>query len=170
MARAIRSCPIREFAGAVPGTSAASKAVILDENAKTSALDVTALKLNGTTLAATAAEIAMAADVSAFAAVYTVTSPAAIPATVRVIELNHITDVIAKTIASLVPYAGQVVFVKDSSASGTAAHTVTVTTGTWNGTNKIITLNAPLEAIAVLVDSAGNGTVLVNIGSVALSG
>jgi hypothetical protein len=119
---------------------------------------------------ATAAEVAMAADVSTFLGTYTATSPAAIPATIRVIELNHASTAIEKTIASMVPYAGQIVCVKDISATGTAAHTVTITTGTWNGTNKVITLNALNECLVVAVDSAGNGTVLVNIGEVALSG
>lgn len=170
MARAITSCPIKQIAGAVPGTSAASKVLILDENAKINALDVTALKINGVALAATSAEVAMAADVSSFLAAYTATSPAAIPATVRIIELNHASTAIDKTIASMVPYAGQIVVVKDTSASGTAAHTVTITTGTWNGSNKILTVNALNECLVVAVDSAGNGTILVNIGSVALSG
>lgn len=119
---------------------------------------------------ATAAEINLVADGSAFTGSYTATSPAAIPATVRCVELNHATVAIEKTISSLVPYAGQIVSVKDTSATGTAAHTVTVTTGTWNGTNKVITLNALNEHILVFVDSAGNGTIIENVGGVALSG
>lgn len=119
---------------------------------------------------ATAAEIADSSDKSVFAAAYTATSPAAIPSTVRVIELNHASTAIEKTIASLVPYANSFVVVKNTSATGTAAHTVTVTTGTWNGSNKVITLNAPGEAIVVFVDSAGNGIVVVNVGAVGLSG
>ena len=119
---------------------------------------------------ATAAEVNLAADASAFIGSYTATSPAAIPATVRVIELNHASTAIEKTIATMVPYAGQVVIVKDTSATGTAAHTVTITTGTWNGTNKIATLNALNECLVVAVDSAGNGTILENVGAVALSG
>ena len=47
---------------------------------------------------------------------------------------------------------------------------MTITTGTWNGTNKIITLNALNEALVVYFDSAGNGSILVNLGAVALSG
>lgn len=116
-----------------------------------------------------AAEMALSTDVSAYAVEYTVTAPAAIPDTVRVIELKHNTTAIEKTIASMVPYAGKFVVVKDTSASGTAAHKVTITTGTWDGTNKVVTLNAPGEFICVFVDSAGNGTVVANVGSVALS-
>ena len=88
---------------------------------------------------------------------------------VTAVELNHATVVVAATIADLKDHQGFLI-VKNTSASGTAAHTVTVTTGTWNGTNKIITLDAPNEAIAFWIDSAGNGTILENVGSVAISG
>ena len=118
-------------------------------------------------LAATATEINRAADVSA--RVQELTATAAVTAGVQSLELNHASTIIAATIASTLNHPGLFV-VKDTSATGTAAHTVTITTGTWSGTNKIITLNALNEAIAVYFDSAGNGTILVNVGSVALSG
>ena len=118
-------------------------------------------------LAATATEINRAADVSA--RVQELTATAAVTAGVQSLELNHASTIIAATIASTLNHPGLFI-VKDTSATGTAAHTVTITTGTWNGTNKIITLNALNEAIAVYFDSAGNGTILVNVGSVALSG
>ena len=118
-------------------------------------------------LLATATEINWAADVSA--RVQELTATAAVTAGVQSLELNHASTIIAATIASTVNHPGLFI-VKDTSATGTAAHTVTITTGTWNGTNKIITLNALNEAIAVYFDSAGNGTILVNVGSVALSG
>lgn len=118
-------------------------------------------------LLATATEINRAADVSA--RVQELTATAAVTAGVQSLELNHDSTIIAATIASTLNHPGLFV-VKDTSATGTAAHTVTITTGTWNGTNKIITLNALNEAIAVYFDSAGNGTILVNVGSVALSG
>ena len=66
-------------------------------------------------------------------------------------------------------YSGQLVTVKNTSASGTTAHTVTLTSGTWDGTNTIVTLNAANEFIAVFFDSAGNGTIIENVGGVALS-
>ncbi len=118
-------------------------------------------------LTATATEINRAADVSA--RVQELTATAAVTAGVQSLELNHASTIIAATIASTLNHPGLFV-VKDTSATGTAAHTVTITTGTWNGTNKIITLNALNEALAVYFDSAGNGTILVNVGSVALSG
>ena len=118
-------------------------------------------------LTATATEINRAADVSA--RVQELTATAAVTAGVQSLELNHASTIIAATIASTLNHPGLFV-VKDTSATGTAAHTVTITTGTWNGTNKIITLNALNEALVVYFDSAGNGTILVNVGSVALSG
>ena len=84
------------------------------------------------------------------------------------IELNHATVVIAATIADAKEHTGLFMEV-NTSASGTAAHTVTLTSGTWNGTNNVVTLNAPKEAIIVWFDSAGNGTIVENVGTVALS-
>ncbi len=98
---------------------------------------------------------------------YTVTAPAAIPAGVNVIELNHATVAIEKTIASLGDHKGLMV-IKNTSASGTAIHKITATTGTWDGTKKVITLDAPKECLVVWIDSAGNGTVLANVGTVGL--
>ena len=43
--------------GITPGTSAAGKAVVLDGSSKISALDITALKINGTSVTASAADI-----------------------------------------------------------------------------------------------------------------
>lgn len=86
-----------------------------------------------------------------------------------IIELNHATVVVAATVADAAVYAGKIVVVKDTSASGTAAHTVTLTGGTWDGTNTIATLNAPGERLVVLFDDTGNGIILENTGAVALS-
>jgi hypothetical protein len=102
------------------------------------------------------------------AAAYTTTTPAAIPAGVNVIELNHATLAIEKTIGSLVDHQGLMV-IKDTSATGTAAHKVTVTTGTLDGSHKVATLDAPNECLVVFIDSAGNGTVVANVGTVGLS-
>jgi hypothetical protein len=96
------------------------------------------------------------------------TASGAVRAGVKSVELNHATVVVAATIASAVAHQGLFVVV-NTSASGTAAHTLTLTAGTFNGTNNVATLNAPLEALAVWFDSAGNGTVIENVGTVALS-
>lgn len=106
-------------------------------------------------------------DVGA-AVVYTETAPAAIPASVNVIELSHATVAIEKTIASLVDHKGLLV-IKNTSASGTAAHKVTVTTGTFNGTHKVATLDAPDEMLVIWIDSAGKGAVILNAGTVGLA-
>lgn len=79
------------------------------------------------------------------------------------------TSAIAVTVDDLSNWAGSVMFIKNTSASGTAAHTLTASAGTWDGTNDVLTLDAPDEFIAVYVDSAGNGTILENVGAVALS-
>lgn len=118
--------------------------------------------LDGATV--TAAELNKAADVSSYTLELTAT--AAIPATARVVELNHASVVIAATYA-VVP--NTVMIIKDTSATGTAAHTVTLTGGTFNGTNTVATLNARDEFLMVHFDSAGRGQVIANVGSVALS-
>ncbi len=92
-------------------------------------------------------------------------SGAVLPNT-RFLELNHASVVIAAT-HTVVP--NTVLYIKDTSASGTAAHTVTLTGGTFNGTNTIATLNARDEMLVVWFDSAGRGQVISNVNSVALS-
>jgi len=120
--------------------------------------------LDGVT--ATAAELNNAADVSA--RVQELTATGAVTAGVQSVELNHATVVAAATIADAVNHQGLFI-VKNTSASGTAAHTLTLTAGTFDGTNNVATLDAPDEALVVYFDSAGNGTVVENVGSVTLS-
>lgn len=87
---------------------------------------------------------------------------------VQSVELNDASVVVAATIADASNHQGLFV-VKDTSPSGTAAHTLTLTAGTFDGTNNVATLNAPNEALVVFFDSAGNGTIVENVGSVGLS-
>lgn len=96
------------------------------------------------------------------------TASGVVNAGVQSVELNHATVVIAATIADSVSHKGLFV-VKDTSASGTAAHTLTLTAGTFNGTNNVATFNAPHDCLVVYFDSAGNGTIVENVGAVALS-
>lgn len=96
------------------------------------------------------------------------TASAAITPGVSSIELNHASVAVVTTIADTKAHQGLFV-IKDTSASGTAAHTVTCTVGTLNGTNNVATLNAPDECLVVWFDSAGNGTIVENVGTVALS-
>lgn len=100
--------------------------------------------------------------------IQTLTATGAVTAGVRIVELNHSTVVIAATIADAEAHKGLFI-VRNTSASGDAAHTVTLTAGTWDGTNDIATLNAPGEALTVLFDETGRGQIIENTGSVALS-
>lgn len=96
------------------------------------------------------------------------TASGAVTAGKQSVELNHASVAIAATIANAANHQGLFI-VKDTSATGTAAHTLTLTAGTFNGTNNVATLNARDEALVVYFDSAGRGTIIVNVGSVALS-
>lgn len=101
-------------------------------------------------------------------AVQTLTASGAITITSGVVLLNHASTVIAATKAA--PTAGDVLYIINSSASGTAAHTVTLPSGvTWDGTNDVATLNAPGEALLAVAISSTRYLVLVNVGSVAFS-
>jgi hypothetical protein len=84
------------------------------------------------------------------------------------VQLNHNTVVIAATLDA--PVAGDQLLIVDNSASGTAAHTVTLPAGvTFDGTNNTATLNAPGEALLLRALSATRWFIVLNIGSVALS-
>jgi len=116
-------------------------------------LTISSLTLNGTRLTGGVQEL---------------TASGAVTAYTQSVELNHATVAVEATIADLAAHPGLLV-IKDTSASGTAAHTVTATAGTFDGTNNKVTLNAPNECIMVYIDSAGNGTIVENVGSVALA-
>jgi len=132
------------------------------------AVSSTAAELNildGVT--ATAAELNAAADVSA-GKFQELTASGAVTAGVQNVELNHATVAVASTIADLANHVG-ILQVKDTSASGTAAHTCTATAGTFDGTNDIATFNAPDESLHCMIDSNGKGIIITNTGSVAMS-
>ena len=132
----------------------------------TSTVDLTELGvLDG--LTATATEINNVADVTT--RVQELTATGAITAGVQMVELNHISTIIASTIADAANHAGTLVTFRNTSASGTAAHTVTLTSGTFDGTNTVATLDAPGESLSVVFDSAGNGVVVDNTGTVGLA-
>lgn len=97
------------------------------------------------------------------------TASGAVNAYTQSVELNHATVIVAATIADSTKHQGLFV-VKDTSASGTAAHTLTLGGSyTFDGTNNTATLDAPGEALVVYFDSTGNGVIVENIGTVALS-
>ncbi len=139
--------------------------VVGNSDGTESTVTLTELKtLDG--LTATSAELNNAADVSA--RVQELTATGTVTSGVQSVELNHATVVVAATLANAANHQGLFI-VKDTSASGTAAHTLTLTAGTFDGTNNVATLNAPNEALVVYFDSAGAGTIVENVGAVALS-
>lgn len=96
------------------------------------------------------------------------TATGAVTAGVQILELNHATVVAAATIADAADHQGLFI-VRNTSASGTAAHTLTLTAGTFDGSNNVATLNAPGEALVVFFDKYGRGQIIENTGAVALS-
>lgn len=101
--------------------------------------------------------------------VQTLTASGAITIKSGLVLLNHASTPVAATLAA--PTAGDELFIVNSSASGTAAHTVTLPSGVTfhGGSNNTATLNAPGEALHLIALSATTWFVLENIGSVALS-
>jgi hypothetical protein len=97
----------------------------------------------------------------------TLTATGVVNAATRVLFLQHNSTIIAATLAD--PAEGDLLIVVNTSASGTAAHTVTLPNATWNGTHKIATLNAPDEMLICIASSATRYRVLVNLGSVGFS-
>lgn len=89
-----------------------------------------------------------------------------VPAGVSKLTISQATQVTA-TIADASLHAG--VFIVTQTGTGTAGHTLTLTAGTFNGTNNVATLNAQNESLAVFFDGDGNGTILENTGAVSLS-
>ena len=126
-----------------------------------SGVDTESLKINGTDYTTNVTGLADAS-------VQELTATGAVTAGVGSIELNHATVAVEATIADATNHPGLLV-VKNTSASGTAAHTLTLTSGTFDGTNNVATLNAPNECLVVYIDSAGNGTIVENVGAVGLA-
>ena len=99
----------------------------------------------------------------------TLTATATVTVTNGTLVLNHATVVIAAVIPAL--SVGEELVIYDGSASGTAAHTATLTSPqTYNAAgNTIATLNAPGECLIVRCIATNVLAILVNTGSVALS-
>lgn len=96
------------------------------------------------------------------------TATGAVTAGVSCVTLNHATVAAECTIADAANHPGFFAVV-NTSASGTAAHKLTLTAGTFDGTNNEATLNAPAESLLVFFDGSGNGTIVINTGSVGLA-
>lgn len=100
--------------------------------------------------------------------VQALTATGAVTINSGLVTLAHASVVIAATLDA--PVAGDELIIVNTSASGTAAHTVTLASGvTWDGTNNTATLNAPGEALHVIATSATRFFILENIGAVGLS-
>lgn len=96
------------------------------------------------------------------------TATGAITPGIRHVELNHGSVIVAATIASADLHQG-ILITENTSGSGTAEHTLTLTGGTFDGTNNTATLNAPAELLVCFMDGDGVGTIIQNTGTVALS-
>jgi hypothetical protein len=93
----------------------------------------------------------------------------AAPQTTGLLLLSHATVPVVATIPAPT-YAGQLFIIRNNSASGTAAHTVTAPTGvTLDGTNNRATLDAPGEQLILMSISKTAFIVLLNTGSVGLA-
>jgi hypothetical protein len=159
--------------GSTAGTQVASVAVIADANVNIGITKVTELHIGATgaetQVNATAAEINQAADVSARVQEITAAGAQAVTAGVQSVELNNNTTAIAATIANSVNHQGLFIVKATSEPAGGQDHTLTLTSGTWDGTNTIATLADINDALVVYFDSAGNGTIVENVGAVVLS-
>jgi len=123
----------------------------------------------GVEMTATPAELNNVADVSGRTEELTVAGANAITAGVQSVELNNDTTAIAATIADAANHQGIFHVKATSEPAGGEDHTVTLTAGTWDGTNTVATFADILDTLVVYFDSNGDGTILENVGSVALS-
>lgn len=82
------------------------------------------------------------------------------------LQLNNATTAISVTIDS--PKPGWLLVINQKDA-GTAGHTITLTSGTFDGLNDVATLNAQNETLVLLGVSLTRFVIVENIGSVAFS-
>lgn len=94
------------------------------------------------------------------------TAAGAIGAADNVVDLDTASGAMAMTIA--IPEPGRILVITQID-SGTDGHTVTLTSGTFDGTNNTATFNAQYEALVLLGISDKRFLILKNYGSVALS-
>jgi len=152
---------LNTLADVTAGTVAASKAVV-----------VNASKNIGTFGTVTAASFVGNVDGNLVGQhrheVEELTETGAITITSGVVLLNHVTTPIKATLAT--PTAGDELYIINSSATGTAAHTVTCAEGvTFDGTNDVATFDFLGEALHLIAISATRWFILENIGTIVLS-
>ena len=98
--------------------------------------------------------------------VQAITANGAIAATTELATLNKADGALAVTIAA--PSAGRFLVITQLDA-GTHGHTVTLTSGTYDGTNLKATFNAAGKSLVLYGVSATRFLIVANIGSVALA-
>lgn len=121
----------------------------------------------GVQMTATAVEINQMADPEARVEEITETGP--VTAGVGSVELNHTSVAIIATIADAVNHQGLFVVKATTEPGGFNDHTLQLTSGTFDGVNNIAVFADINDALVVYFDSNGNGTLILNEGSVALS-
>tara|TARA_R110000868_G_scaffold193591_1_gene438600 strand:+ start:1176 stop:2765 length:1590 start_codon:yes stop_codon:yes gene_type:complete len=93
------------------------------------------------------------------------TASGAFSANISALQLNHATVPIVATWPTP-PVAGRLASIINTSASGTAAHSVKLATGvTFDGTNNTVTLNAVDEAVFLIGSSATRWRVMSFVGT-----
>jgi hypothetical protein len=125
------------------------------------------LMLAGTLMKATAQELINAADVSG--RTEELTSSGAVTAGIQSTELNHTSTAIAATIANSNTHQGLYHVKATTEPAGGQDHTLTLTSGTFNGSNNVATFADINDALLVYFDSNGAGTIIENVGTVSLS-
>jgi hypothetical protein len=135
------------------------------------ALTATAAEINASVAGctATAAEINTACDLSGQIQTITTAAAQVVTAGKQAVFLNNASATIAATIADASAHQGFFFVKAGLEPAGGQDHTCTITTGTWNGTHKIATFADVADSLLVYFDASGNGTVIVNTGSVSLS-
>jgi hypothetical protein len=83
--------------------------------------------------------------------------------------LNNATAAINAVIADAKNHVGMFTVKAGLEPAGGQDHTLTLTVGTFDGTNNRATFADINDALTVIFDIAGNGTILNNTGSVSLS-
>lgn len=95
-----------------------------------------------------------------------ITADAAIRDDAEFVTLNSSGTALAVTLAAPAPGRFLVISQIDT---GTDGHAVTLSAGTWDGTNDVATFNAAAETLVVFGVSATRFAIVENIGAVALS-
>lgn len=145
---------LNTLAGVTAGTAAASGALVVDDGKNIGALG---------TVAAASFEGALVGPHRH--PIEELTESGAISLTSGIVLLNHSTTPVEATLAA--PTAGDELYLINSSAGGTAAHTVTCAAGvTFDGTNDMATLDAPGMALHLVAISATRWYIVSNNGTV----